>query len=108
MRVNTKPNEFMFHSFVYFVAPDVPSIDQAYSKQSSSITVEWTAVAGATGYTLRAEDGKSIIETTVTDSPGTIRNLDPATQYMIILMSVNAGGRSQPSLPKKAKTGIII
>ncbi|XP_033865408.3 fibronectin type III domain-containing protein 7-like [Acipenser ruthenus] len=85
-------------------APDVPSIDQAYSKQSSSITVEWTAVAGATGYTLRAEDGKSIIETTVTDSPGTITNLDPATQYMISLMSVNAGGRSQPSLPKKAKT----
>ncbi|KAK1164001.1 fibronectin type III domain-containing protein 7-like [Acipenser oxyrinchus oxyrinchus] len=85
-------------------APDVPSIDQAYSKQSSSITVEWTAVPGATGYTLRAKDGKSIIETTVTDSPGTIRNLDPATQYMISLMSVNAGGRSQPSLPKKAKT----
>ncbi|MBN3280689.1 FNDC7 protein, partial [Polyodon spathula] len=85
-------------------APDVPSIDQAYSKQSSSITVEWTAVPGATGYTLRAEDGKSIIETTVTGSPGTIRNLNPATQYMISLMSVNAGGRSQPSLPKKAKT----
>ncbi|MGH0126547.1 UNVERIFIED_CONTAM: hypothetical protein FKN15_073877 [Acipenser sinensis] len=89
-------------------APDVPSIDQAYSKQSSSITVEWTAVPGATGYTLRAKDGKSIIETTVTDSPGTIRNLDPATQYMISLMSVNAGGRSQPSLPKKAKTGLTI
>ncbi|XP_041125909.1 fibronectin type III domain-containing protein 7-like [Polyodon spathula] len=85
-------------------APDVPSIDQVYSKQSSSITVEWTAVPGATGYTLRAEDGKSIIETTVTGSPGTIRNLDPATQYEISLMSVNAGGRSQPSLPKKVKT----
>ncbi|XP_066548544.1 fibronectin type III domain-containing protein 7 [Amia ocellicauda] len=85
-------------------APDVPSIDQAYSKLSNSITVEWNPVPGASAYTLRAEDGISVIETSVTGSPGTVSNLKPATQYIISVMSVNAGGRSQPSVPKKAKT----
>ncbi|XP_039591444.1 fibronectin type III domain-containing protein 7-like isoform X2 [Polypterus senegalus] len=85
-------------------APDVPSIEQAYSKLSNSITVEWTTRTGATGYILRAQSGKSIIETTVGSSPGTLNNLKPASEYTITVMSVNTGGRSQPSKPKKAKT----
>ncbi|MBN3324466.1 FNDC7 protein, partial [Atractosteus spatula] len=85
-------------------APEVPSLEQAYSKMSDSITAEWSPVPGATSYVLRAEDGTSVIETTVADSPGTVGNLKPSTQYVIRVMSANAGGRSQPSLSKKAKT----
>ncbi|XP_010713957.1 fibronectin type III domain-containing protein 7 isoform X6 [Meleagris gallopavo] len=85
-------------------APDVPVIDQAYSKLSSSITVEWRAVPGATGYLLAAQDGDSCIETVVTKSPGTVMGLEPATCYRITIRSVNAGGKSRPSPSRKTTT----
>ncbi|NXL89016.1 FNDC7 protein, partial [Alectura lathami] len=85
-------------------APDVPVIDQAYSKLSNSITVEWRAVPGATSYLLSAQDGDSCIETVVTKSPGTVMGLKPATWYRITIRSINSGGRSQPSPSRKAKT----
>ncbi|OXB84161.1 UNVERIFIED_CONTAM: hypothetical protein H355_007044 [Colinus virginianus] len=85
-------------------APDIPVIDQAYSKLSSSITVEWRAVPGATSYLLAAQDGDSCIETLVTKSPGTVMGLKPATWYRITIRSVNAGGRSRPSASRKATT----
>ncbi|XP_068546371.1 fibronectin type III domain-containing protein 7 isoform X3 [Anas acuta] len=85
-------------------APDIPVIDQAYSKLSNSITVEWRAVPGATSYLLSAQDGDSCIETTVTNSPGTVMGLKPATSYRITIRSINAGGKSQPSPSRKAKT----
>ncbi|NXX87067.1 FNDC7 protein, partial [Urocolius indicus] len=85
-------------------APDIPIIDQAYSKLSNSITVEWRAVPGATAYLLTAQDGESFIETVVTDSPGTVTGLKPSTSYRITVRSINAGGRSQPSPFRKAKT----
>uniref|UniRef100_A0A493TVF6 Fibronectin type III domain containing 7 n=1 Tax=Anas platyrhynchos platyrhynchos TaxID=8840 RepID=A0A493TVF6_ANAPP len=86
-------------------APDIPVIDQAYSKLSNSITVEWRVVPGATSYLLSAQDGDSCIETTVTNSPGTVMGLKPATSYRITIRSINAGGKSQPSPSRKAKTG---
>uniref|UniRef100_A0A8B9R221 Fibronectin type III domain containing 7 n=1 Tax=Anas platyrhynchos TaxID=8839 RepID=A0A8B9R221_ANAPL len=79
-------------------------IDQAYSKLSNSITVEWRVVPGATSYLLSAQDGDSCIETTVTNSPGTVMGLKPATSYRITIRSINAGGKSQPSPSRKAKT----
>ncbi|NXS10707.1 FNDC7 protein, partial [Neodrepanis coruscans] len=85
-------------------APDIPVIDQAYSKLSNSITVEWRAVPGATGYLLTAQDGDSFIETVVKNSPGTMTGLKPATLYRITIRSINSGGKSQPSPFRKAKT----
>uniref|UniRef100_A0A8D2ZIK6 Fibronectin type III domain containing 7a n=1 Tax=Scophthalmus maximus TaxID=52904 RepID=A0A8D2ZIK6_SCOMX len=88
-------------------APDVPSILKAYSKHSDSITVEFTEVSGATSYILRAESGDFFLETTVSGSPGTVVLLQPHTEYMVSVMSVNSGGRSQPSYPVEAKTLVI-
>ncbi|KAM4728098.1 fibronectin type III domain-containing protein 7 [Anableps anableps] len=90
-------------------APDVPSIDQAYSKNSDSITVEFAEVSGAASYILRAESkvGDFFFETPVTESPGTVVGLQPYTDYVLSVMSVNSGGRSQPSYPIEARTVVI-
>uniref|UniRef100_A0A8D2NTW4 Fibronectin type III domain containing 7 n=1 Tax=Zosterops lateralis melanops TaxID=1220523 RepID=A0A8D2NTW4_ZOSLA len=86
------------------LAPDIPVIDQAYSKLSNSITVEWRAVPGATNYMLTAQDGDSFVETLVKNSPGTVTGLKPATLYRITVRSINSGGKSQPSPFRKVKT----
>ncbi|XP_027140797.1 fibronectin type III domain-containing protein 7 [Larimichthys crocea] len=90
-------------------APDVPSIEQAYSKDSMSITVEFTAVSGATSYILRAEteSGDFFSETPVASSPGTVTQLKAYTEYSLSVMSVNIGGRSQPSYPVNARTVVM-
>ncbi|XP_015242227.1 PREDICTED: fibronectin type III domain-containing protein 7-like [Cyprinodon variegatus] len=90
-------------------APDVPSIHQAYSKNSDSITVEFEEVSGSTSYILRAESkfGDFFFETSVPGSPGTVVGLQPYTDYILSVMSVNSGGRSQPSYPIEAKTVVI-
>ncbi|XP_030218564.1 fibronectin type III domain-containing protein 7 [Gadus morhua] len=87
-------------------APEVPEITLAYSKQSSSITVEFNNVTGATGYILRAMSDVDDFfeETAVNESPGTIQGLDPFTDYTLSVMSVNAGGRSQPSYNYELRT----
>ncbi|NXR71544.1 FNDC7 protein, partial [Pycnonotus jocosus] len=85
-------------------APDTPVIDQAYSKLSNSITVEWRAVPGATNYMLTAQDGDSFVETIVKNSPGTVTGLKPATLYRITVRAINSGGKSQPSPFRKVKT----
>ncbi|XP_024425752.2 fibronectin type III domain-containing protein 7 [Desmodus rotundus] len=85
-------------------APEIPTIDQAYSKLSNSITVEWAAVPGATSYLLTAEDGDTVIETMVANSPGTVTGLKAATSYQITVRSISAAGKSQASPPKQAKT----
>ncbi|XP_071783006.2 fibronectin type III domain-containing protein 7 [Centroberyx gerrardi] len=91
-------------------APEVPAVpEQAYSKQSNSITVEFTEVSGATGYILRAESvsGDFFSETAVNGSPGTVLQLQPYTEYSLSVMSVNTGGRSQPSYPFQARTVVV-
>ncbi|NXR47409.1 FNDC7 protein, partial [Hippolais icterina] len=85
-------------------APDIPVIDQVYSKLSNSITVEWRAVPGAINYLLTAQDGDSFVETIVKNSPGTVTGLKPATLYRITVRSINSGGKSQPSSFRKVKT----
>ncbi|XP_038001016.1 fibronectin type III domain-containing protein 7 isoform X3 [Motacilla alba alba] len=89
---------------ISILAPDIPVIDQAYSKLSNSITVEWRAVPGATNYMLTAQDGDSFVETIVKNSPGTVTGLKPATLYRITVRSINSGGKSQPSPFRKVKT----
>jgi len=96
--------------FLYCVpsAPEVPFIEQAYSKHSDSITVEFGLVIGATSYIIRAENEDGFFsETQVVTSPGTVINLLPYTQYTLSVMSVNTGGRSQPSLSVNSKTGTV-
>ncbi|XP_028296655.1 fibronectin type III domain-containing protein 7 [Gouania willdenowi] len=90
-------------------APDVPSIETAYSKTSDSITVEFTQVSGASSYILRAESttGDFFTEISVSNSPGTVTQLQPYTDYQLSVMSVNSGGRSQPSYPTEARTIIM-
>nr|XP_057925077.1 fibronectin type III domain-containing protein 7 [Doryrhamphus excisus] len=90
-------------------APEVPSIEQAYSKHSDSITVEFAEVVGATSYILRAvsQSHDFFSETTVSSSPGTVMKLRPYTHYKLSIISVNAGGRSQPSYPTTARTVVM-
>ncbi|XP_056384068.1 fibronectin type III domain-containing protein 7 [Hyla sarda] len=85
-------------------APEVPVIEQAYSKLSNSITVEWAEVSGATGYQVIAQDGQSFFDSFVTSSPGTVTGLQAATSYKITVRSINSAGKSQPSPPKWATT----
>ncbi|XP_071984723.1 fibronectin type III domain-containing protein 7-like isoform X1 [Engystomops pustulosus] len=85
-------------------APEVPIIEQAYSKLSSSITVEWTDVSGASGYQVIAQAGELFFDCLVTNSPGTVTGLQAATSYKIIVRSINSAGKSQPSPPKWATT----
>ncbi|GCB63905.1 hypothetical protein scyTo_0014696 [Scyliorhinus torazame] len=85
-------------------APDVPLNINAYSKTSSSITVNWSAVPKATHYVLKAKAGGSIIETTVNDSSGTLTGLQPYTLYTISVQSSNVGGNSQQSQPIETRT----
>ncbi|XP_063742740.1 fibronectin type III domain-containing protein 7 [Eleginops maclovinus] len=90
-------------------APEVPSIEQAYSKNSDSITVEFTEVSGATSYILWAQSqtGDYFSEMVVSSSPGTVVKLKPFTDYRLSVMSVNSGGRSQPSYPIEARTVVM-
>lgn len=94
---------------IFCSAPDVPTIVMASSKESQSITMEFTSVSGATSYILRAEtnDGSFFSEISVPGSPGTVTNLQPYTDYTLSVMSVNSAGRSQPSISVEAKTGIL-
>ncbi|XP_044158354.1 fibronectin type III domain-containing protein 7-like [Bufo gargarizans] len=85
-------------------APEVPIIEQAYSKLSSSITVEWAEVSGATGYQVIAQSGQLFFESFVTSSPGTVTGLQAATSYKITVRSINLAGKSQPSPPMWAAT----
>ncbi|XP_043942000.1 fibronectin type III domain-containing protein 7 [Protopterus annectens] len=86
-------------------APEVPVADKVYSKISNGITAEWAAVPGALQYELRAEANHTLYtETNVTESPGTVMGLYPATPYAVTIRSINVGGKSQPSRPMKATT----
>lgn len=88
----------------------MPHIQQAYSKHSGSVTVEFSEVAGAASYILRAEslDSGFFSEMVVSGSPGTVVQLQPYTSYRLSVMSVNSGGQSQPSKSIQARTGKIV
>uniref|UniRef100_A0A3Q1JY40 Fibronectin type-III domain-containing protein n=1 Tax=Anabas testudineus TaxID=64144 RepID=A0A3Q1JY40_ANATE len=98
---------FRFVQLKMVNAPDIPVIVQAYSKNSDSITVEFTEVSGATSYILRAETDNFFSETPVSGSPGTVVQLQPYTDYQLSVMSVNSGGRSQPSETVSARTVVV-
>ncbi|KAJ8390469.1 hypothetical protein AAFF_G00104040 [Aldrovandia affinis] len=87
-------------------APEIPEIERTISKQSDSVTVEFSSVPGAIGYILRAEiiaEG-FFKEIEVFESPATMDQLQPYTMYELSVMSFNSGGRSQPSWPLDQRT----
>ncbi|XP_034153636.1 fibronectin type III domain-containing protein 7 isoform X2 [Pangasianodon hypophthalmus] len=70
-------------------APEVPSIVQAYSKHSDSITVEFREVSGATAYILRAENNDGFFsESVVYSSPVVVapalRSVSPTEDSIVV------------------------
>jgi chitinase len=98
--------------------PAVPSGLNVSGTTSSSVSLAWNAVSGATGYTVY-RDGTKV--TAVTGTSATVTGLAASTSYSFQVTAVNAAGESPksaavtgtttkpngpgPSLPKHAVTG---
>jgi fibronectin type 3 domain-containing protein len=89
-------------------APNTPTGVSAAAVSSSSITVSWTPVLGATGYTvyrsssatgIYAEVGTTTVLTMYTDT-----GLTAATTYYYQVTAKNANGESARSAPASAAT----
>lgn len=77
-------------------------------KDSKTLMVTFSPKTGATHYIVRVQNDNGFFrEDTVASSPAEIKSLTPYTEYTLSIMAVNSGGRSQPSLPVTAKTGIM-
>lgn len=78
-------------------------------KDSKTLMVTFSPKTGATHYIVRVQNDNGFFrEDTVSSSPAEIKSLTPYTEYTLSIMAVNSGGRSQPSLPVTAKTGIVL
>jgi chitinase len=98
--------------------PAVPSGLNVSGTTSSSVSLAWNAVSGATGYTVY-RDGTKV--TAVTGTSATVTGLAASTSYAFQVTAVNAAGESPksaavtgtttkpngpgPSVPKHAVTG---
>lgn len=69
---------------------DIASV-QIASTSTESITLRWTAVAGANGYTIYDMADNSVLGTT-TDTTYTVDDLEPNTAYTLGVQSNCAGG----------------
>ena len=69
---------------------DIASV-QIASTSTESITLRWTAVAGANGYTIYDMADNSVLGNT-TDTTYTVDNLEPNTAYTLGVQSNCAGG----------------
>lgn len=99
----------MFTTLVLVSAPEMMDpIETVKSQDSKTLIVEFTERTGATSYLIRVQNSMGYFtETSVTSSPAQIQSLTPYTDYTLSIMSVNSGGRSQPSAPVETKTGIV-
>lgn len=71
--------------------------------------VNFSLKSGASHYIIRVQNSLGFIrEDQVSSSPAEIHSLMPYTDYTLSIMAVNSGGRSQPSLPMTAKTGMTV
>lgn len=88
-------------------APAVPSGVTARAASSTSITVSWTAVSGATSYIIYGGTSSSSLAQigTATGATYTHTGLTAATTYYYSVASVNAGGTSDKSTTASAATG---
>ncbi|KAM8873743.1 fibronectin type III domain-containing protein 7-like [Spinachia spinachia] len=87
-------------------APNVMDTIQAVkTKDRGTLMASFNSETGATDYIIRIQTTNGFFrEDAVSSTPAEIKNLKPYTEYMLSIMSVNSGGRSQPSLPLTAKT----
>jgi hypothetical protein len=71
----------------------------AVSASGTSVSVAWSAVAGATGYYVQrvADDGQSTIETYTTSTSYVDANLVPGTTYVYQVQAANGAVRGLPS-----------
>jgi len=83
-------------------APPTPTNVTVTGTTSASITLGWSASAGATGYNVYRDDGKvqSTSATSFTDS-----GLAPATTHSYAVSAVDAAGESARSAAVSATTG---
>lgn len=78
-------------------------------KESRTLMADFSLRTGATHYIIRVQDANGFYrEDIVSSTPAEIKSLTPYTEYTLSVMSVNSGGRSQPSLPVTAKTGTVV
>lgn len=71
--------------------------------------VNFSLKSGASLYIIRVQNSNGFFrEDRVSSSPAEIHSLMPYTEYTLSIMAVNSGGRSQPSLPVTAKTGMTV
>ncbi|MWC30892.1 fibronectin type III domain-containing protein [Paenibacillus sp. MMS18-CY102] len=80
------------------------TITSAVSPTSTSLTVNWNAAAGATGYDLEV-NGSILSFTNYTSRP--VSNLTPDTAYTLRIRSKNASGVSDWSAPYTVKTLLV-
>jgi fibronectin type 3 domain-containing protein/NAD-dependent dihydropyrimidine dehydrogenase PreA subunit len=87
-------------------APGVPSGVTAKAASSTSITVTWTAVSGASSYIIFGGTSSSSLAQvgTSTSASFTQTGLAAATTYYYAVASVNAGGTSEKSTTTSAAT----
>ncbi|MER6024692.1 glycoside hydrolase family 18 protein [Streptomyces sp. NPDC001851] len=85
-------------------APTVPAAPAGLtvsSTTSSSVSLSWAAVPGATGYNVYRDGTKT---TAVTGTSATLTGLSPATSYSFQVTATNAAGESAKSTPVTATT----
>ncbi|MFJ6781599.1 chitinase [Streptomyces yangpuensis] len=82
--------------------PATPTGLTASAASSSSVLLSWTAVPGATSYTVH-RDGAAPLP--VTSAPATVTGLAASTAYTFRVSAVNAAGESPQSAPVSVTTG---
>ena len=82
--------------------PDAPANLVATSQSSTSISLTWNAVDGATSYNVYRNSTQ--IATGITAPSYTDNNLTPSTEYCYTVTAVNTNGESEASAPACAET----
>ncbi|WP_330337518.1 chitinase [Streptomyces sp. NBC_00557] len=82
--------------------PAAPTGLKTTAVTSSSVTLSWSPVTGATGYTVYRDGTRS---QTVTGTSATVTGLNPSTAYGFQVTASNAAGESAKSAVVTATTG---
>ncbi|MEO3767481.1 glycosyl hydrolase family 18 protein [Streptomyces sp. B5E4] len=83
-------------------APAAPSGLAVSSTTATSVSLSWSAVSGATGYTVYRDGTRA---TSVTGTSATVTGLTPGTSYRFEVTATNAAGESARSATVSATTG---
>ncbi|GAA2142127.1 glycoside hydrolase family 18 protein [Streptomyces synnematoformans] len=81
--------------------PAAPAGLSADSATATSVSLSWSAVSGATGYTVYRDGTRA---TSVTGTSATLTGLTPATTYRFEVTATNAAGESPKSAAVSATT----